>query len=101
MPVERWLADDWMLARVARPASYPPIELADFALVRWDALLAQLPGLAVLIFVALIATLVTVGSLETTLAARVDQDREARVAGRRQPRRGRRRRDAGPPRAWP
>lgn len=73
-------AEGW-LVNFVRGAAWPPVPLADIALVDWGALLAALPALPVVVALSVMTLAMNVSAIEMAARSDIDLDRELRSVG--------------------
>ncbi len=64
-----------------RPSLWPPLELSDFAFIRWPAIAGQWLNILSLVALSSLAVLMHASGLELALHRDIDLDKELRVAG--------------------
>jgi SulP family sulfate permease len=71
----------WIIDLLDKPSLWPPFNLSDLALVRWDAIAQQWLGILSLVVLSTLAVLMNSSGLELALHRDIDFDKELRVAG--------------------
>lgn len=73
--------DGGWLVNLARGAAWPPVPLADFALIDWGALAVALPVLPVVVGLSVMTVAMNVSAIEMAARSDIDLDRELRSVG--------------------
>jgi len=81
IPLAEARAAGILFAGIPAGSAWPPIGLNDLALVDWDVVTSQLPGILAVMLVALISLVFCAGGLELISGVEIDLNREFRAEG--------------------
>jgi SulP family sulfate permease len=74
-------AQGWLLGPLPQGGLWPPIRLADLALVQWTAILGQAGNLASVMLISAVSLLLNASGIELVIKRDLDLNRELKAAG--------------------